>query len=149
MGQRRNISGFESEGVGGVDKYWCTADQSASSTTIVSSTYLVAPVFANATYFFRAFIIYSAGTTGKFEWSHSIPSGATFYYGDATNFFGSGTATDTWSGKGAGSKLSFGLDGYLKTTNAGNLTGRFAQSVSDTVDSVLYTGSWFKLDRVA
>lgn len=153
MGQRRNISGVDlAAGVGSIRRGWLDADATGVlNTTATNVTGLFVPAEASSVYKYTAFIVYSAGTTGKLAFSHAIPSGATFYYGDATsNFLGTGTAADNWSAQGTGTKLSFMLAGYLSTTTAGNLQARAAQQTTDAANATtIRAGSWMQLERLS
>jgi hypothetical protein len=154
MGQRRNISGIDlAAGVGSIRRAYLAADGTGIvSSTAVNVTGLFVPMEANSIYIYTSFIVYSAGTAGDLAFSHSIPSGAGLSYGDATtNFFGSNTAADNWSGTGSSTKLSFMLAGYVTTAaTAGNLQARAAQQVTDAANATtIRFGSWMKLERVA
>lgn len=156
MGARRNISGLDlAAGVGSIRRAWLTSDSAGKTdTTVANVTGLAVALEANATYFYRSFIIYSAGTVGDLSWSHSVPSGASMKYGDATNFYANAATTaDVWSGAGTGisNARSFGLDGYITTGGtAGNLQARYAQAATDASNAtVIHAGSWFRVERVA
>lgn len=154
MGARRNISGLDlAAGVGSVRRAWSDADQSVTTTTITNITDLVIPLESFSTYFYRAFIIYSAGATGDLEFSHSAPLNATMRWGDATNaYFNTAGGQDVWSGAGGGiaNGRSFGIDGFIETfTTAANLQARFAQAAADTTATTIHAGSWMRVERVA
>ena len=156
MGQRRNISGIDlAAGIGSIRRSWLSSDSSGSVTTTVANvTGLAIAMEASSTYFYTSFIIYSGSATGDLSWSHTVPSGASMKYGDATNFYANAATTaDVWSGAGVGiaNARAFGLLGYITVgATAGNLQARYAQAALDAANAtVIHAGSWMKLERVA
>ncbi|MFE9742958.1 hypothetical protein [Streptomyces sp. NPDC006477] len=155
MAQRKNISGLEvSAGIGSVLIAHATVDTSVTnSTTHITPTGLFLQPEINATYIYTAFIIYSAGTTEDLNWAHTAPTGAAMRWTDPTNsFFASPSASNVWSGAGVGyaNARAFSLDGWLKMgATSGFFNGRMAQAVSGANATVIYLGSWMRLERVA
>jgi hypothetical protein len=133
------------------------ADQSVtSSTALVNATSLSASVAANSTYIVEVQGIFTADTVGgiKLGWA-TLPAGASLIWsipastGSGTGSVFDGTATDTWAGSGA-TQRSFWYRGTLVTAGtAGTLQLQFAQAASNATATILKTGSWLKLERVA
>lgn len=131
----------------------------ASSTTLQNVTGLSVPVAANAIYFWRAWILYSAASnTPDLRINYSIPSGASLKRTDWGPPSASTTAADTIdttsmttgdNGRGAGtSERSLYVEGELVTsTSAGTFQVQAAQVTSSTDLVSVNAGSRLQFQR--
>lgn len=147
----------------GVERAMKTTDLSVTSNaTLASDTQLQVPVAANATYLAEAFLDYSSATAADAQFSLSVPASATWKVAPfgllaavAATSGSLETAPATSGGivlgaNAVGVHVSARPVGWVKTAGtAGNVTVQWAQSVSTASVTVLYTGSWIRLTRVA
>lgn len=132
-----------------------------NSTTLVSSTYLVLPVVANATYYVELLILSTVATAADFKNNLTLPSGTglivpfgsdTAVAAATTTVTLDSTTTLTWAtgGRGTGTPHASNPKGFLDIdTTAGNVTFRFAQQTANLSNAVLKAGSVMMLTRVA
>ena len=135
-----------------------------SSTTLANDNHLALALSASATYLVDLFLIVDGSTTGDFKMGWTFPTGAT---GDWTiNAINTGAGAAATSGSitraaialassenagaaGAGTKLILQPRGLVVTsTTAGTLQLQWAQNTSDATGTVVYAGSWMRLERV-
>lgn len=134
-----------------------------SSTTMTNDTALVLPMVASCNYVFELFLGYAAAATPQIKVGFTVPSGANLHW--VSNSLDS-TVTANNAGivdksLRAGSTPTLGVDGaatnvgctitgsVIMSTTAGNLQFQWAQAVSNATGSVVKTGSYLKLRRVA
>ena len=135
-----------------------TADTSrASTTTLANDPHLILPADASAIYQVNCCLDYSAGTTGDFNVTFTVPSGATLDWNGSGY---SGSDAQMWNGGNpAGTAVAFGggnasrrfviVMGMLQVGGtAGSLTCQWAQSASDASATILRQYSYLRLDRV-
>jgi hypothetical protein len=133
-----------------------TSDQSVtSSTVLVDDSALVLAVAANEIWRFELMLFYESGSTEDFKFSWSFPtSGVLSSYVahlDAANAFtleyprltaSDGVTVILSGGAGAGAprvQPVYGL--FVNSTNAGNVTFRFAQNTSGATSAIVKANS--------
>jgi hypothetical protein len=146
---------------------YVTSDVTCISTTaLIDVTGLLVAVEATATYAWDGYFAYNCGATPDIKFAFTIPSGATGNWGLYPLIQGSTGSSGSVEGfrldgygdanaQGAGGSDSLGgalmcmPRGYLVTTGAGTLQARFAQVNSTASNTVVKTGSWLRLTRIA
>lgn len=136
-----------------------TSDQTVNnSTTLVDDLELVQALRANSTYIFDLWVLYTSGTTPDFKLGFTLPAGATLaysYHGFDTSlsmtFFGTTTIPSSGTGFGGNATTApVRMFGSLETSGtAGNFQVKFAQQTANASNTVLMTGSYLSLFRIA
>lgn len=167
-----NVSGtLAATGIGGVLIARCTADTTKNANvTLGDITGMSAALAANATYLIEAWIFYQSNPTADMKLAVTLPSGATGIWGswgvpfftapvvgsERVNYIDTGTldivnaltvgGDDEFTGS---VWISCRPTGFVTTTSAGTLQFQFAQATSDASNSIIKSGSFCRLTRVA
>lgn len=143
-----------------------TADETVNNTTTVQNdNELLFSVEANAIYALDGWIKYSSSTTADISFDWTVPTGALGEWGGwavgrnaADSVNGNTIRTDsndiagarTFGGTGEGVSLTAIIYGTLRTSStAGTYQFQWAQAAADATDTVVYSDSWLRLQRIA
>jgi hypothetical protein len=142
-----------------------TANESVTnSTTLQNDDELLLSVEANATYEMRAFLIFTAGTTGDLKYGWTAPAGATMDWnmGGEESTIGVPTGMAYWAANSiGGTDVAAGMtvsstvviarpEGLLRVSGtAGTFQLQWAQGAADAgTATTVKTGSWLMLRRL-
>lgn len=141
--------------------YQVSDQQVNNSTALISSSNLVFPVAASASYLFEGHIFCDTNTTADFKNSISIPSGTGLIspWGSDTSAASVSASIEhdgftalTWAtgGVGSGTIMSSKPTGILTIgTSAGNVVFQFAQQTANVSNTILKAGSFIRLTKVS
>lgn len=167
-GQKLRVSDLD--GTAGTGLAELGADKTANNTTTFSDSTLEAAVVANARYGFDAWVMWTSNPTADLKLGWAVPSGTTGWWAAMGPV--SGTAPVT--GKERQNHTDFGvltigssltlagddespttiricasLRGQFVTTTDGTFRLKMAQGSSDVSDTILRSGSWLNVFRLA
>lgn len=138
-----------------------------STTTLADATGLVIPLAADALYALEGYLAYTAGATGDMKVAFTVPAGTTGHWalypiatastgsiGDLDarrqTSFGAGTTQAAGGSDSFGGDLACPVLGYIDTAGtAGNLQLQVAQNTSSGTSTVIQSGSWLMVWRLA
>ena len=137
-----------------------------NTTTVTDATGLTFSVIANATYQFEAWLRYNGGSTPDIKFQWSSPSGTTGFWSLVGHARDTSPALDTgaggtWVVEAIGTSKTVAGDatgtlllaatakGYITTTTAGTFKLQVAQRTATASNTVLRTGSYMSLTRIA
>lgn len=137
----------------------------ASNTSITADPHLVLALDANASYQVEALILYDGAqqsgnqaNPGGISFNWTLPASATGRQSSLANASGStalGVIAWTTTGAGdtttvaAGGTRALRIRGVVVTTSSGNLTFLWAQTVSSTTATTVYSPSYLQAQRIA
>lgn len=131
------------------------ANQTVNNSTTLVDTALSFEVVSGGTYYFRATLFYTSGSTSNFKagvYSTGTTSNALVswwsWISSSWTFTQSIVLNSTVSGQGVGVNAQMmQIEGYFKTTSAGNVLVKFAQNTAIASDTVLLAGSILEVIR--
>jgi hypothetical protein len=133
-----------------------------NSTTLVNDDTLTVPLLANSTYKVKAYLRYTAATTGDLQFGFTCPTGASGRY--TPNGLSSAATSNTFAITrsdlnistaaatvgGAGTATMAIAEGVVITGGtAGNITVKWAQGTSDATATQLLAQSYLAVEKVA
>lgn len=122
------------------------ATQPSTSTTFVSSTYLVFSV-VSASYLIEAQLFVDTNATADVKYNLLLPAGSTVRLAEMSGGTSSTSTQRSYAGVGAGTVISSNFSGYIDVSGTGTLTLQFGQ-VAASGTTTLQVGSWVKLTKV-
>lgn len=146
---------------------YTTSDSTATSTTTLANvTGLSVSLDASTTYIMDGYLAYTANETADIKFAITVPTGASGHWGlypittsgvnavgsvngQRNTAFGDATTQAASGSALAGNAMLCLPRGYVVTSSAGTLQFRFAQNTSNATGSVVKTGSWIRLLKVA
>lgn len=164
-GQKLRVSDLD--GIGAIE---LGADKTANNTTTFADTTLEASVVANARYGFDAWVMWTSNPTADLKLGWSTPSGTTGWWAamgpvgaqapiagsERQNYTDFGVLTIGSSLSMAGDdespstiRICANLRGQFVTTTAGTFRLKMAQGNSNVSDTILRSGSWLNVFRLA
>jgi hypothetical protein len=137
-------------------------DLTVNNSATLTASGLTLPVEANATYEVTGFVTYNTSQTADAVIGWTVPTGATMGWTPDSLFVSSTSAsgsvyrtlanaaqTGILGGPGAANGVAQPHGTLVTGSTAGNLTLTFAQSTAEVSNTVLLTGSWLKLTKIA